>query len=202
MNKFSERMREQLKVAEENKVEWKRQPEILLCPNTPKPLHGVVPRVILGATWWNRTREEAYRSTNYHCIACGVHKFYAKSRKWLEGHELYDIDYRKGTSTYIKTVPLCHFCHNYIHDGRLLRLLQKGEIHHAKYVAIIQHGDKILAAAGLCKSSKPDRDAEVKKLEKKGLIAPWHKWRLILNGKVYKTPYKDETAWREAHDAS
>ncbi len=112
--KFSDKIKEHL--SKSVQVVWVRRPEVLLCPNTPKPLHGVVPREIYGQSWWNKTREAAYRSTNYHCLACGVHKYQAKHRQWLEGHELYEINYVEGTSTYIETVPLCHFCHNSIHD--------------------------------------------------------------------------------------
>ncbi len=133
---------------------WHRRPEILLCPNIPKPMHGLAPRVIMGSSWWDKTRKEAYASTNRRCMACGVHKYKAKARKWLEGHELYQTDYRLGRLTYLETVPLCHFCHNYIHDGRLQMLLERGQIHHQKYAAIIQHGNRVLAEANLCKDTR------------------------------------------------
>lgn len=196
--KFSDKIKEHL--SKSVQVVWVRRPEVLLCPNTPKPLHGVVPREIYGQSWWNKTREAAYRSTNYHCLACGVHKYQAKHRQWLEGHELYEINYVEGTSTYIETVPLCHFCHNSIHDGRLMTLLQKGELHQAKYVAIIQHADRVLAEAGLQKMTRADREKEFVSLVLEGKIAPWKKWRLILDGKEYPTPYSDINEWKKAHD--
>jgi hypothetical protein len=156
----------------------------LLSVNIPKPLHGVAPRVILGSAWWDKTRKEAYRSTFYHCIACGVYKHQARFRKWLEGHELYTVDYLIGRSYYLETVPLCHCCHNYIHSGRLQSLLEQNEISIKKYVAIQQHGDAVLEQAGL---SKPP--------VYNGPFAPWEDWRLVLDGKEYGPKYKNEKEW-------
>lgn len=181
-------------------VNFVLRPEILLCPNVPKPLHRLAPRNILGSGWWNKTRQEAYASTNFHCVACGAQKYEVKgSKKWLEGHEVYDIKYADGIATYIETVPLCPFCHNYIHDGRMRALLQKGELHHAKYIAVIQHGNQVLERAGLQKMGHNARTEELARLTKSGKIAKWQKWRLILFGKVYRTPYKHIGEWAKAH---
>lgn len=179
---------------------WTLRPEILLSDNIPQPLHGLAPRVILGPSWWNKTRREAYASTDQHCIACGVHKYKARSRQWLEGHELYRIDYKKGSSTYIETVPLCHYCHSYIHDGRLTWLLQTGKIHQGKFIAIIQHGDRVLSACGLKRMSRPQREVEFATLFRQGKIAPWSKWHLVLNGKKYKTKFKDLDHYNRVHN--
>jgi hypothetical protein len=121
-------------------AQWTERPEVLLCPNIPRPMHGVAPRVILGSKWWNQTRQAAYRSTNYHCLACGVPKSRARWKQWLEGHELYKVNHTKGKMIYLETVPLCFSCHNYIHDGRMSGLLEKGQISHGRFTAIIQHG--------------------------------------------------------------
>lgn len=169
---------------------WKRKPEILLCPRTPEPLHGVVPRVILGQTWWNKTRREAYASTNFRCEACGVHKDKAKSKQWLEGHELYDIDYQNGTSVYVRTVPLCHYCHNYIHSGRMFTLLQQGLFNHFKYVKILEHGDQVLAKVGLIKPSVLEQNKILDDMMESGKFADWSKWRLHLLGTCYKPIFK------------
>lgn len=164
---------------------WEREPSLLLCPNTPKPLHGVTPRTILGSSWWNKERRAAYASTNHRCKACGVPSAKAMFHKWLEGHEWYDIDYMEGTATYIRTVPLCHSCHNYIHDGRMSTLLDLGKIPHAKYAKIIMHGDRVLADAGLSKPSMEQRELEFLHMERAGVVADWSDWRLILNGVEY-----------------
>lgn len=166
---------------------WGRQPSILVSGNIPKPMHGMAPRVVLGAKWWNKTRKLAYRSTNFHCQACAVYKLDAPLR-WLEGHELYSFDYLLGRMTYVRTVPLCHYCHNYVHSGRLQALLDQGKIPQSKYAAIIQHGDRVLAAARL---RKPEPYS--------GPFADWGDWRLIVYGREYAGKFKSIEDWVAYH---
>lgn len=180
------------------KPRWKRRPEILLSDNIPQPMHGTAPRVILGSKWWNATRKAAYASTDFHCIACGVHKTMAKGRKWLEGHELYKVDYPKGRLTYLETVPLCHFCHNFIHDGRLLSLLHKEEIHHQKFVAIIQHGDRVLASVGLKRKPREKREAEYTDGLLMNTVAAWKDWRLVIDNLEYMPKFRTAQQWKKA----
>jgi hypothetical protein len=163
---------------------WEKRPEILIGPNIPKPMHMMCPRNVLGKKWWDSTRKEAYASTNYHCIACGTYKDSVKKYRWLEGHEIYDINYKKGLMTYVETVPLCHLCHNYVHSGRLQALLENGEIRHVKYVTIIKHGDRVLREANLQKP-KPYS----------GEFAEWGKWRLCIGRKKYPPLFKTEEEW-------
>lgn len=174
---------------------WKFRPEVLLGANIPKPMHGLAPRTVLGEAWWNATRKAAYASTDYHCVACGVHKASARYHQWLEGHELYAISYEAGRMVYVETVPLCHFCHNYIHDGRLRWLLEKGEIHHAKYVAIIQHGDKVLADSGLRRLGYKEREENIQEALTNGRVAAWEDWRLVIEGAEYPSLYKSYEDW-------
>ena len=89
---------------------------------------------------------------------------------------------------YVGCVSLCHFCHNFIHDGRLEWLLQTGQIHHAKYVAIHQHGQAVLAAAGLSRESKEIRDKEIKEQE----VAKWGDWRLQIGKHLYKPKFQTQ----------
>lgn len=147
-------------------------------------MHQTAPRTVLGNAWWEKERQAAFASTNYHCEACGVSKYQAQYHQWLEGHEIYKIDYAKGLCKYVRTVPLCHFCHNWIHIGRLTALLQKGDVHQAKYVAIVQHGDRIVKASGLTRA-----------LPYEGPVAPWHKWRLVIGRKRYKGKFPTLEAW-------
>lgn len=167
------------------KPDWEARPEVLMLPQIPKPLHGMAPRVILGGKWWNETRYAAYETTDNHCIACKVYKTRARGPKWMEAHEIYRTDYKVGRLYYIEAVPLCHFCHNYIHQGRLQSLLDKHKISLQRFVAIIQHGDRVLAKAGL-----------VKPPEYTGPFVEWSKWRLVLNGKMYGSKFKSFEHWQ------
>lgn len=169
---------------------WKRRPEVLLCPNVPKPLHGLAPRVVLGKDWWDVTRVAAYRSTLYHCIACGVHKSQAKEHKWLEGHETYHIDYLIGRMYYVETVPLCHYCHNYIHSGRMQSLVGAGLMDAGKYQHVINHGNKVIREAGL------KHRAEYSGPEP----ADWADWRLVIDGQEYGPAFKSFAEWCKSYN--
>lgn len=181
-------MIEHFKPSKPRKV-WTLRPEVLLHPNVPKPMHGVAPRVILGRAWWDATRKAAYASTDYHCVACGVHKTCAAFHRWLEGHELYEIDYRRGRMTYVETVPLCHACHAFIHCGRLKAMLDKGEVTKQKHDEIMAHGRRALREAGLRKRTGED---EVK-------LAAWHRWRLVLDGAEHPPKFKSLRDWMRGH---
>ena len=177
--------------------DFKLRPEILAHSNIPKPLHGLSPRTINGDTWWNATRQEVYARYNYHCIACGTHKLRAKGPLWLEAHEYYEIDYVKGTMVCKSIEPLCHYCHNFIHSGRLQAIIgiEKSQ---KEIVHILEHGFEILARAKL--KCFPDtlifaeqigaRDFGVKGYVVKSSV-PWSKWRLIWNGKEYYSKFKN-----------
>jgi hypothetical protein len=158
-------------------------------------MHGVVPRIILGRSWWDKTRREIYKSTDNHCLACGDAKMEVKgSNKWLEAHEMYSINYKRGRMKLIEVVPLCPYCHSYIHEGRLRSLLELGEIPHNKFAAIIQHGDAILQEAGLRRESYEVRDHELSLIKS----ARWEDWRLELNGKLYPPIYESYAHWMKA----
>lgn len=172
MSKFSKDMARQQK--DKPATAWKLTPEVLTRPPIPPPMHGLAPRVVLGRKWWDAERKAAYKSTDYHCIACGVHKTTAKNRQWLEGHEVYDLDFLLGRMEYVQTVPLCHYCHNYCHPGRLRWLVDSGKLHHFKFTAIIQHGDEVLLKAGI---EKPPIVST--------LAAEWSDWRLVVHNVEY-----------------
>lgn len=169
--------------------QFKLRPEVLLLPQIPKPLHGLAPRVILGRQWWDQTRKEAYRSTWFHCISCGVHKTEAKLHKWLEAHEVYRTDYSVGRLYFIEAVPLCHLCHNYIHQGRLQALLDKRQITQHRYSMVIQHGERILASVGL----KRDPPYE-------GPMAEWSRWRLVIGRQMFKPKFKSLEEWAKFYN--
>jgi len=161
-----------------------KRPEILLHPNIPKPMHGLAPRTVLGEYWWNKERQSAYRKNNQCCWACGVHRSEAKAHQWLEAHESYDIDYAKGRMVYVESVALCHFCHNYIHSGRLAMLIDQGEITEKLGREIKKHGDSLLRESKLRRET-PDIQS----------IAEWKDWRLVVNGVEYKPAIKSFLEW-------
>jgi len=181
----------------------KLKPEILTHPNIPKPLHGINPRTIMGQTWWNKTRQQVYASTNYHCIACGVPKEKAEVHQWLEAHEYWDIDYDKGICKVISIEPLCHYCHNFIHSGRLGMIvgIEKSQY---QVIRILEHGFKILSENNLkCFPSTLDL---AKRLNAKTFgvkayklsINPhieWLDWKLIFDDKEYKSEFKNIDEW-------
>lgn len=186
-----------LKRSAEAAARFEARPELLLMPNVPKPLHGVAPRVVLGAKWWEKTRREAYASTGQRCAACGVPKRSALFHPWLEAHEVYEIRYSTGRATYVETVPLCHACHNFIHDGRLWALMKKGEVTVEKFELVMEHGLRVLSAAGLKKPSAATFDG--KPVMHVSKIAEWSKWRMVIFGKQFKPKYKNFDEWLIAH---
>lgn len=88
-------------------------PSILLCPNIPGPLVRLNPRTIVGQTWWDKKRKEAYARFDRKCWACGTRH---PESDGLVGHEVYDYDYGKGSAKLREIVALCRDCHNFIHD--------------------------------------------------------------------------------------
>lgn len=163
------------------------RPEILLHPNIPKPLHGLAPRTIMGQEWWDVVRQEAYAKAGYCCDACGVPKSEALYHKWLECHELYEIDYPKGRMVFKELVALCHACHNYIHSGRMKILVRKGEMEDEKMEAILKRGNKII------------RDAKLRRPRPPTKCAPWEDWVLVFEGREYPAKHKSFEEWQEAY---
>lgn len=178
------------------------KPEILTHPNIPKPLHGIAPRTIMGEDWWNETRQIAYESTDYHCIACGVSKIEAKRFQWLEAHEYWEIDYKKGTARVISIEPLCHYCHNFIHSGRLAMIMDK-EKTKEEVIEILEHGFKVLSDNNLkcfpftlqLANSVGANTYRVKayKIPKSKVV--WGEWKLVFNGEEYHSKFKSESEW-------
>jgi hypothetical protein len=118
-------------------------PTLLLHPNIPKGASGLNPRTVLGKEWWDTERKAAELVNNYCCHACGTHKSNTREA-WLEGHEVYDIDYVNCRMRYVKTVSLCSSCHAFIHSGLLVVRMQNGSISETRYVDVIKHGIAVL----------------------------------------------------------
>ena len=175
------------------------KPEILTHPNIPKPLHGMNPRSILGSAWWDIERQKAYASTDYHCIACGVHKSQAKVHQWLEAHEYWDINYKTGRCEVKSIEPLCHYCHNFIHSGRLFKTKTTIEVRE-----ILEHGFNVLSRTGLKVFFFTHELARLVRANTFGVKyytptgrATWSDFVLILDGKEYKSKFKSMDEWEQ-----
>jgi hypothetical protein len=192
------------------------RPELLLHPNIPKPLHGINPRTILGQKWWNARRQLAYAEQDYHCWACGVHKTSAKYHQWLEAHEVYNIDYSTGRVEMEDICALCHSCHQYIHDGRMQKLLEQGKLSFEKYLDILAHGERIVKAylrkvavnyrgeawKQPFEATMPFQDT-FPNVSVPGLPRPvqssaeWQEWHLVVEGQEYYTRFSDIQEWAD-----
>lgn len=179
------------------------KPEILTHPNVPKPLHGISPRTIMGKEWWDIERQKVYASTDYHCAACGVHKTQAKGPKWLEGHEYWDIDYKTGVCKIESIEPLCHYCHNFIHNGRLAMVMGKDKTKD-EVIDILKHGLNILSKNKLkgfygiellCEKLGVDTLGVKFYVPKINPNLEWLDYKLVWNGKEYKSKFKSMTEW-------
>lgn len=181
------------------------KPYLLTHTNIPKPLHGVNPRSVLGKKWWDKTRREAYRRYDYHCAACGVHKSQAKKHQWLEGHENYDIDYDLGIIRVHNIEPLCHYCHNFIHSGKLAIDVKRGERKEWEAKAIIKHGFQILKDHDLKCFPRAYQLAKSWKQPTYGIkpynipisIVPWEDWRIVIEGIPYGPKFKTYDEWKK-----
>lgn len=182
----------------------KMKPEILTHPNIPKPLHGISPRTIMGEEWWNKTRQEVYKKYDYHCIACGVSKFEAIDHKWLEAHEFWEINYKTGVCEIKSIEPLCHYCHNFIHSGRL-KMIMGNEKTEEEVTEIMEHGLKILSDNKLkCFPSTLSfgvwlgcNTYNVSPYSIPDIDIPWKKWKLVWNGKEYHSKFASFQEWKQ-----
>lgn len=176
-------------------------PSILLRPRVVLPLHHQNPRNILtkiDEDWWNRTRQKVYAAQDYHCACCGIHQSQQSGwvRNQLDAHELYHTDYKTGRVTLEAIVPLCKYCHNFCHFGRLFAQRDAGKIQDKTFYAIISHGNSVLEKAKLPrKNLDPNVDDNIYNI-------PWEQWRLVLTiegeEQSFYSLYKDK-ADLEAH---
>jgi hypothetical protein len=190
------------------KIKQKMKPEILCHPNIPKPLHGVAPREIKGQTWWDKARQEAYIRYNYHCAACGINKKEAKKHQWLEAHEFWDIDYNTGVCEIKSIEPLCHYCHNFIHSGRLSMIMGKDKSK-KEVIDILEHGFNVLSKNNLkafsftvdFAKSIGARTFDVQCYNTTiNENLKWNDFRLIFEGKEYRSKFKNMSEWKSFYN--
>jgi hypothetical protein len=145
-------------------------------------------------------RLAALELNNGCCWACGVPAGLAKELPRLEGHECYDIDYALGRATFREVASLCHYCHSFVHCGRLRALLESGEITEGKFLTIIDHGLQILKAANLSphwhfKVVMSYGEYQPTPEERPLVMADWDEWHLVVEGRTF--PGRSEENWLE-----
>ena len=195
---------------------------LIAMPNIPKPLHGVAPRTVLGTTTWNHMRKFAYTKANDTCEICGEKPEELRRR---HGHEVYEIDYEKGTAKFVRVFCICSLDHlGCIHTGRAITLYKQGNPLYPKEF-LLEGAEKAFKTIYEYNKDHPGADLRayvtfleyLKQDELRGpmeeliekyhikfymentrKMAKWGDWKLIVGNKEYPTPYKDESEWEEA----
>lgn len=193
---------------------------LITMPNVPRPLHGLPPRKIMGATAWDRMRKRCYFDAGYKCEICGVDP----PKGQLHAHELYTYDWMEGTGKFERCIAICKRDHDFIHSGRLVTLHKQGNPLYSKsYVlGVVEKGFKLIHDYNEAHPDKeklkvyatfleylkvPDLAQEMSELIDKydmefysepKHIAKWAKWRLLFGNKEYPTPYANQGEWVEA----
>lgn len=195
---------------------------LIAMPNLPKPTHALAPRTLLGASTWNHMRKACYAEAGDTCEICGERPENLRHR---HAHEVYEIDYEKGTVKFVRAFCICALDHlGCIHTGRAITLFKQGNPLYPKefllegaekaFKTISEYnrdhpGTDLRAYSTFLEYLKSDELKEpmeklIKKYDMKFYeedekkMAKWKDWKLIIGGQEYPTPYKDEKAWKEA----
>jgi len=194
------------------------RPAILCQPNLPLPLHGVNPRSILGQGWWKKARTEAISRMGGLCEACGSgpEKESHKGRPWLEGHEIYKFSYPTGRLVFHGVTPLCHYCHNFIHIGRLGCIAGR-EKTWEEVCEILEHGFRVIGESNASRGDKPrmkvfpgsidlarHENVRARTFGAVSYVIPetpvkWEEWRMEIAGNLYGPVHASRVAWSKAY---
>lgn len=201
--------------------------DILTMPNIPRPLHGqnMQPRTIYGAAAWNRTKTLARFKAGYKCEICGDEP--EDSRNY-HTHELFSYNYKTCVGTFKRVVAICKTDHDFIHSGRMLTLYRKGNPLYPKsyLLKVAEHGFKQVYEYNLNRGRKAKKRVYISFLdylsepslhdEMKALIENydisfycpscyykkqednWEKWRVVVDGETYHSPYHNQEEWEAA----
>lgn len=195
---------------------------LIAMPNIPKPTHGLAPRTLLGSRVWNQMRKFCYTQADDTCEICGEKPDNLRHR---HAHEVYSIDWEKGTVTFQRVFCVCALCHlGCIHTGRAITLFKQGNPLYPKEFLLegAEHSFTIISSYNSSHGGEPLRcyatfldylkceelrepmEALIKKYnikfyaEDPKKTAKWGQWKLIIGSREYPTPYENEKAWKEA----
>lgn len=202
---------------------------LLTMPNIPKPLHGLAPRTVMGDYEWGKVRKQCYADAHDLCEICGM-VLSGKRGPGLvlhEAHEAYETDYETYTSTFIRPICVCGFCHRFIHSGRAITCYLNHEPLWTKeyMLTIAEHGFSLIDQWNrqhpddeplrvyetmLSWVDEPSLHDEMQELIDKYHIefwgAPhrkiwdnsWGKWKLVYKDTEYYSPYQTPMDWERA----
>ena len=195
---------------------------LIAMPNLPRPTHALAPRTVLGTKTWNYIRKSCYAKADNTCEICGDKPDNLRHR---HAHEVYEIDYEKGTVKFVRAFCICALDHlGCIHTGRAITLFKQGNPLYPKEFLLegaekafktISEYNKDNPGADLrayvtfleylkCEELKVPMEELIKKydvkfyMEDEKKMAKWKDWKLIVGDEEYPTPYEDEKAWKEA----
>ena len=192
---------------------------LLGMPVIPPQMFFMAPRNFMGPAAWNTMRKACYEKAGYKCEVCGYQG--TPGKRDYSAHEVYSTDYKTGECEFIRPVCLCPFCHYYFtHVSRSLTEFKHGNpIYSAeRMLEAAENGFKVIEKWNSSHSEEEKirkhsamlewlREDELKEplealIEKYNIefyaqplgkkCAPWSDWKLLYNGKEYRTPYKDQ----------
>lgn len=198
---------------------------LIAMVNLPKPQHGQAPRTLLAASTWDHMRRGCYAKAGYKCEICGAQVGVDIEKRQLHAHEVYSIDYEKGTSTFVRCVALCALDHlGCIHTGRALTLWKnKNPLYPTDF--LLAGAEKAFSTIASYNQDHPEADLRaystfieylreeelrepmlelIKKYnikfyqEDPKKMAKWEEWKLRIGNLEYPTPYKSKKEWEEA----
>ena len=166
------------------------RPELLLTGERPIVFQGLNPRGIMGQKKWGEVRRKVYASTDYHCLSCGAYRPYdLEANRFIDeplhAHELYIIDWKNKRMFLGDIVPLCIYCHNYIHQHGMVIRYEKGQN------TIQDCWESIDQGLRVCGEQINNINA-VKTFKNE-----WNKWVFIHEGKEYRSKYKSYNEWKK-----
>lgn len=195
---------------------------LIAMPNIPRPTHALAPRTLLGASTWDHIRRRCYALADNTCEICGEKPENLRHR---HAHEVYEIDYEKGTVKFVRAFCICYLDHlGCIHTGRAITLYKQGNPLYPKEF-LLAGAEKAFKTIKEYNDDNPDADLrayanfleylrhedleqpmrelidkyQVKfYFEDEKKMAKWKNWKLIIGNKIYPTPYANQKEWEKA----